>query len=60
MRINQFYTCFLFIFFPFGLILYDFFNIQYIDEILILILVFYTTIHIIGTNKRKHPIKYTL
>jgi hypothetical protein len=52
MRINQFYTCFLFIFFPFGLILYDFFNLQYIDEILILILVLYTSIHIIGTNKQ--------
>lgn len=51
MRINQFYTCFLFLFFLFGLIFYEFLNIQYIDEILILILILYTTIHVIGTPK---------
>lgn len=51
MRINQFYTCFLFLFFLFGLIFYEFLNIQYIDEILILILILYTTIHIVGTPK---------
>lgn len=58
MRINQFYTCFLFLYFLLGLIFYEFLNIQYIDEILTLILILYTTIYVIGTPKRLNKETY--
>ncbi len=51
---NQFYTCFLLIYFLFGLILYDVLSIQFIDEVLVLILVLYTIVYALETRKRIH------
>lgn len=51
---NQFYTCFLLIYFLFGLILYDVLSIQFIDEVLVLILLLYTIVYALKTRKRNH------
>lgn len=49
---NQFYTFFLLLYFPLGLIFYDILNIQFIDEILILLLTLYTLIFFLSSKKK--------
>lgn len=49
---NQFYTFFLLVYFPFGLILYDILHIQFIDEILVLLLVLYTFVFFLKVRRK--------